>query len=211
MRPRKRRKKRQERPASWRSATSVLRSGRRHRRLPGQSGRKRHKPRSISSGSAPINSPQFEHKTNAGGRGRHGRTENAIGARPARLSAPKPRDHHAPGPAGDRCSASAVRAPLEHRLYRRTLRAALYRAADVPGRAHGLCGPHHGRNRNHRAREGPECARSAACTGRRFPCPRAVSRRRIHRHQPGCPGRHFGLDPGPSADPDLDHRQSFHG
>ena len=40
---------------------------------------------------------------------------------------------------------------------------------------------------------------------------RALSRRRVHRHQPGRAGRHLGADPGPAADPHLDHRQSLHG
>ena len=69
-RPRKRRKRRQERPVSWRSATSVLRFGRGHRRLLGQSGRKRCKPRSISSGCAPINSRGLSiRRMQAGGEG----------------------------------------------------------------------------------------------------------------------------------------------
>ena len=39
----------------------------------------------------------------------------------------------------------------------------------------------------------------------------ALSRRRLHRHQPGRAGGHLGADPRPAADPHLDHRQSLHG
>ncbi len=39
----------------------------------------------------------------------------------------------------------------------------------------------------------------------------ALSRRRVHRHQPRRAGRHLGADPRPAADPHLDHRQPLHG
>ena len=47
--------------------------------------------------------------------------------------------------------------------------------------------------------------------GGRLAGARALSRRRVHRHQPGRAGRHLGADPGPAADPHLDHRQPLHG
>ena len=59
-------------------------------------------------------------------------------------------------PTGDRDRAGAVRAAVEHRLHRRPLWAALYRAADVPGRAHGVCGRRSWpRSRSSAARDSP--------------------------------------------------------
>src|SRR5512147_508698 len=58
---------------------------------------------------------------------------------------------------GDCDRASVVRALMEHGIYRRPLRSAIYRANDLPGRADGFCRAHHGRHRACRERTLASC------------------------------------------------------
>ena len=123
--------------------------------------------------------------------------ENGIGAHPARLSAPKPETIMrlsqlaiAAAPVLSACS-SGAQALSAHATGCPASEPPAFLAVRM-----AFVVPAHGRNRNHGAREGSRMFakwQHALVAGSL--CPRAVSRWRIHRHQPGYPSRHFGLDP----------------